>query len=193
MKIGILGGTFNPIHLGHLILAQECWHELSLDKVIFVPAYISPHKEGEIDVSAADRLNMLRLALEGDDRFEISTYELDKKGISYSIDTIRFFKGEFGDDSELCFLVGSDWSGDLSAWKDIDEVLNLTTFVIASRGGVVAEKDQYEDKVQYLEVAGIDTSSTSIRERIEKKEPIDYFVPKSVVEYIRNKGLYRGE
>lgn len=189
MKIGLLGGTFNPVHIGHLVLAEECWHRFGLDKVVFIPAYIQPLKEAEGSVSASDRLNMVRLALEGDDRFTISTFEIDKGGTSYSIDTIKHFKEE-NEEAELFFITGADSAESLSMWKDIDKILSLTTFIIASRPGW-GENSPYEDRVKRIVIPGIEISSSDIRERIKNRQPIDYLVPEKVVEYIRNKGLYR--
>lgn len=190
MKLGILGGTFNPVHIGHLALAQECWHALALEKVIFVPAYLPPHKDVENDVSPADRLNMLRLALEEDDRFEISTHELDAGGTSYSIDTIKSFRKKYGEDAELFFLTGADSAESLSEWKDVDEVLRLATFVIATRPGWKAESP-YGERVRHIDIPDVEVSSTMIRDRVRRREPVDYYVPAPVVRYIRNKGLYR--
>lgn len=190
MKIGLLGGTFNPIHTGHMVLAQECWHRLGLDKVVFVPAYVPPHKDVEGPVSAADRLNMVRLALEGDDRFEISTYEIDSASTSYSIDTIKHFIGKYKEDAELFFLTGADSAESLSMWKEVDEIIRLVTFVIATRPGW-GEDSPYEGKVTRMIIPSIEVSSSGVRERIQKREPIDYLVPAAVVKYIRNKGLYR--
>ncbi|MGB2598815.1 MAG: nicotinate-nucleotide adenylyltransferase [Candidatus Omnitrophota bacterium] len=191
MKIGMLGGTFNPIHMGHLVLAEECWHRFELDKVVFIPAHIPPHKEVECSVSAADRLNMTRLALEGYERFEVSTYEIDKKDISYSIETIKHFKEKYAPGAELFFLTGSDWAGDLSTWKNIDEILDSVTFVIASRPGGNVEKSAYEGKITRITIPALDISSSDIRDRIKRREPIDHLVPAPVVQYIGNKGLYR--
>ncbi len=190
MKIGLLGGTFNPIHIGHLILAQECWYRLSLDKVIFIPAFMPPHKGVEDGLSAADRLNMVRLALEGDDRFEISTYEIDKEGTSYSIDTIRHFREKLGKGGEIFFLAGGDSAEGLSAWKDIDDILRESTFVIATRPGW-GDNSPYEKEVKRVVMPMIEVSSSAIRERIKNGEPIDCLVPSKVVSYIRRKGLYR--
>ena len=190
MKIGLLGGTFNPVHLGHLALAQESWHSLKLDKVIFIPANISPFKEDENLASPQDRLDMLRLALEGDGRFKISTFELDKEGISYSIDTVKYFIGEYDSKDELFFITGADSVKNLEKWKDIDKILKLATFVVATRPGFKIS-GQYKDKVCFISMPGIDISSTMIRDRIKTCEPIDHLVPKAAVEYIRNKGLYR--
>ena len=191
MKIGLLGGTFDPIHTGHLILAQECWHQLELDKVIFIPAFISPFKKEEETVSSADCLNMIRLSLEGDDRFEISTFELDREEISYSIDTIKHFREIYPEpDKELFFLTGADSAESLSMWKGIDQILELSTFVIATRPGW-GEDSSYEARVKRIVIPSIDISSTDVRRRIQKKDPIDFLVQSEVVKYIRNKGLYR--
>jgi nicotinate-nucleotide adenylyltransferase len=190
MRIGMLGGTFNPIHNGHLVLAKECLDRFGLDRVVFIPAHIPPHKEVECGISAADRLNMVRLALEGNGKFEISTYEIDKKDVSYSVDTIRRFREKYGKDAQLFFLTGSDWAGDLSTWKNIDEILGLVTFVIASRPGGSAEKSPFDRKITRIEIPALDISSTDIRSRVKKRQPIDHLVPKLVVRYIRDKALY---
>ncbi|MDD5634234.1 MAG: nicotinate-nucleotide adenylyltransferase [Candidatus Omnitrophica bacterium] len=191
MRIGIFGGSFNPIHIGHLILAQECWDKFRLDKVIFVPAYMPPHKELQGKVSAADRLNMVRIALEGDDRFEISTYEIDQAAVSYSIDTIKYLKGKYEKNDTFFFLTGADSAENLSKWKDIDKILELTTFIIATRPGW-NEDNAYEDSVKYATIPLVEISSTMIRDRIKKRKPIDFLIPCKVVQYIRDKGLYRG-
>lgn len=191
MKIGLLGGTFNPIHLGHLVLAQECWCRLELDKVIFVPTHMPPHKEVACNVSPADRLNMVRLALEGDDRFEISTHEIDRQGTSYSVDSIRHFIDKYGSDTELFFLTGADSASELSMWKDAEDILNLCRFVIATRPGW-DEQSSFEEKVSRITIPAIEVSSTQVRNRVRDRDPIDYIVPQAVVRYIRNKGFYRG-
>ena len=192
MRIGILGGTFDPVHIGHLVLAQECWYQLDLDKVIFVPVFVPPHKDLQGEVSPADRLNMVRLALEGDDRFGISTYEIDKAGTSYSIETVKHVKKECAGDDEVFFLAGSDAGENLEEWKDIDAILDLTTFVIASRPGWEG-RSRYEGRVKRIIIPGMDISSSAVRERIRQQRPIDHIVPARVVGYIRDKGLYRAE
>jgi nicotinate-nucleotide adenylyltransferase len=176
--------------MGHLILAEECWYKLALDKVLFIPAFIPPHKDVEGDVSPADRLNMVRLALEGDKRFEISPYELDKGGTSYTVETLRHFRGAYGEPTHLFFITGADSAESLSMWKAPEEILKLATFVIATRPGW--DKDSpYNDRVTRLEMPEIGISSSMIRQRIKLCEPIDYLVPARVLDYIRNKGLYR--
>ncbi len=191
MKIGLLGGTFNPIHTGHLILAQEAWHQLELDKVIFIPTFISPFKKEEKMVSLADRLNMIRLSLGSDDRFEVSTFELDKGKISYSVDTVRHFKEVYpGFEHELFFITGADSAESISMWQDIDQILELSTFVIATRPGW-GEDSAYEGRVKRMVIPNVEISSTDVRCRVQKKDPIDFLVQSEVVKYIRNKGLYR--
>ncbi|MDD4956701.1 MAG: nicotinate-nucleotide adenylyltransferase [Candidatus Omnitrophica bacterium] len=189
-RIGLFGGTFNPVHTGHLVLAQECWHALNLDKVVFIPSYIPPHKDVQGDVSPADRLNMVRLALEGDDRFEISTYEMDKGGVSFSIDTVRHFREVYGDSAGLFFIAGADAASGLGTWKDPDTLLDLVDFVVVSRPGS-PEITGYEGRITRVDMPGIDISSSMLRERIRVREPIDHMMPVNVVKYIRNKGLYR--
>ncbi len=189
MKIGLLGGTFNPIHIGHMLLAQECWHQLELDKVIFVPVNEPPHKGLACNVSAADRLNMVRLALEDDGRFEISTFEIDKGGTSYSINTARHFRKCFRKDDELYFLTGADSVPGLPEWKDIDKLLEIVILVVASRPAFEIPGAAREG-VKALNIPLVDVSSTMIRKRIKGKEPIDFLVPPRVVKYIREKGLY---
>ncbi len=190
MKIGLLGGTFDPIHIGHLILAQECWYQLGLDKIVFIPTYKQPLKNYSPDVSVADRLNMVRLALENDSRFEISTIEIDEPSDSYSINTIKYFRKKYGKETELFFITGADSIETLSMWKNVDEVLRLVTFVVATRPGW-DEDCQYEEIIKRVDMPAVEISSTNIRERIRKRSPIDFFIPQKVVQYIRNKGLYR--
>ena len=190
MRIGLFGGTFNPIHLGHMVLAQECWYHLALDKVFFIPSCVPPHKKVEGDVTVADRLNMVRLAIEGDNRFEVSTYEIDSAGTSYSINTIKHFREEYKGKAEFFFLSGADSVENLSMWKHPQEILRLSTFIVATRPGW-QETGVYEGMVQRIDIPSIEVSSSNIRERIRSRQPIDYLVPSRVAEYIRDKGLYR--
>jgi nicotinate-nucleotide adenylyltransferase len=190
MRVGLFGGTFNPIHNGHLIIAQECWYQLELDKVIFIPAFIAPHKKNRESVSAADRLNMLRIALEGYSRFEISTYEIDKNGVSYTIDTVKHFVCVYGDENEYFFISGADSLAQLSAWKDPEGILKYVRFVAVSRPGYNMDSVN-RDGIIKVNMPGVDISSTIIRRRIKNREPVDFWLPVNVVKYIRNKGLYR--
>ncbi|MCK4422630.1 MAG: nicotinate-nucleotide adenylyltransferase, partial [Candidatus Omnitrophica bacterium] len=129
MKIGILGGTFNPVHLGHLILAQECQQKLKLDKVVFIPAKIPPHKTRRMIIDAGDRYQMLKLALRGNSCFEVSRIELDRQGSkSYSVDTLSLLKKKWGDEVNLFFITGADALAELHSWKDMDKIFKIARF-----------------------------------------------------------------
>ena len=172
MRIGILGGTFNPVHNGHLYIADKAFKKLHLDKVIFVPAYVSPHKKKPVGTRPLDRLEMLRLVIGSDGRFDVSAYELKKRSTSYSIDTVRFLKKKYGKNSKLFFIIGADSVRGLRKWREIRSILKLARFVAFSR----TEKD---------------VSSTDIRERLRHNRPIKALVPGEVSAYIEKKGLYR--
>lgn len=188
MRIGILGGTFNPIHIGHLILAEDAIGKLMLDRVIFVPAYLPPHKEIEDGPRAADRLAMVRLAIEGNPRFEVSSIEIDARKKSYSIDTLKIFKGMYGDGAKLFFLTGSDSLKDLFSWKDVEEIFKISKFVVAHRPGYPVENVPKE--VETVVITPIEVSSMDIRRRLNEKRSIRYLVPEPVRQYIIEKRLY---
>ena len=189
-KIGILGGSFDPVHNGHIALGEECLHQLKLDKVVFIPASISPFKEGSLAASGEDRLAMLSLAIEGEEKFEISTHEIDTGGVSYSVDTVEYFRETYGEEAEVFFLTGSDSARDLSMWKDIDKLLKLCTFIIATRPGW-GENSPYEGRVKRIIIPSVDVSSSLVREKIKKDEPIEKLVPPAVAKYIKKKLLYK--
>ncbi|MBF0217041.1 MAG: nicotinate (nicotinamide) nucleotide adenylyltransferase [Candidatus Omnitrophica bacterium] len=189
MNIGLFGGTFNPIHLGHMALARECLRSMELSKVIFIPAFMPPHKEIQGNASARDRAEMVELAIKGCDDLELSTYEIDKKGTSYSIDTIKYFIAKYGKGTEFFFLTGSDSLKELKDWKSIDEIMRLVKLVVAKRPGYALDRI-YGDRVIYLEMNETDISSSVIREGVAGGLPVDHLMPSGVWEYIRRKGLY---
>lgn len=190
MRLGILGGTFDPIHLGHLILAQEAFERFKLNRVIFVPAYIPPHKKRKHITTAADRLKMVALAIKGDKRFGISTFEINAKGRSYTVDTLRYFKKGPGCRDKLYFITGSDSLGALSKWKDIEEIFRLSHFVTAARPGYDIKKDTYGSRVIAMPMPAIGISSSLIRDKTSKGDSIHYIVPRRVADYIRKRKLY---
>jgi nicotinate-nucleotide adenylyltransferase len=188
IKIGILGGTFNPPHIGHLVLAQESLNKLKLDKVIFIPTYLSPHKKIKND-NAYMRHKMAVLACKGNPKFEVSGIELKKRDVSYSVNTLREFKKRYGEKAELFFIAGSDSLNELESWKDIDEVLKLVKFVVANRPNFPIEK--LKRKVKLIEVPALDISSFMIRNRVHNSQPIKYLVPESVRKFIIRHRLYK--
>jgi len=188
VKIGILGGTFNPVHIGHLILAEEIREKLSLDRVIFVPANIPPHKASEDIVAARDRFNMLKLAIKGNKFFAVSDLEIKRSGYSYTIDTIRQFKKTYFID-ELYFITGSDLLNYLKEWKDLEEIIGMVKFVVATRPGYPLEK--IPAYIKTLAIRAVDISAFEVRKAIKEKRSFKYLVPEVVSKYIVRKGLYQ--
>jgi nicotinate-nucleotide adenylyltransferase len=188
MKIGILGGTFNPVHIGHLILAEEAREKLYLDKIIFVPAYLPPHKE-DIDIApAAKRLEMLKLAIKGNKYFSVSDIETKRNGRSYTIDTIRSFKEAYPED-ELYFIIGSDLLRYLDEWKDLSQIIQMVKFIAATRPGYALEK--IPAYISTLPIRAVDISGFEIRQAIKQRKSFRYLVPEVVFNYINKKGIYR--
>jgi nicotinate-nucleotide adenylyltransferase len=187
MKIGILGGTFNPIHIGHLILAEEAREKLGLDKVIFMPTYLPPHKEALGIADAQARLAMVKLAIEGNSYFSVSDKEIKRDGRSYTIDTIRELKKEHPQD-EIYFIIGSDLLKYLEDWKDLFEVARLVKFIAATRPGYPLEK--IPSYINTLAIRAVDVSGFQIRERIKQSRSFRYLVPESVYQYITENKLY---
>jgi len=188
MKVGILGGTFNPIHIGHLILAEEAREKLKLDKIIFVPAYLPPHKDNSDIARAKERLSMLKLALKGNKCFSASDIEIKREGRSYTIDTIKEFKKVFPND-ELYFIIGSDLLKYLDEWKDLSDIIKLVKFIVATRPGYPLEK--IPAYISTLPIRAVDISAFEVRSAISQGKSFRYLVPEKVFEYITRRKLYR--
>ncbi|MCK4385355.1 MAG: nicotinate-nucleotide adenylyltransferase [candidate division Zixibacteria bacterium] len=190
-KIGILGGTFDPIHIGHLILAEQARERFQLEEVIFIPSASPPHKTEQELSLAIHRFEMTKLALEGNSFFSVSDIELKREGLSYTVETLRKLK-ELHTDSEIYFLTGSDVLDEITTWKDPEEIYRLARIVIAVRPGFdkFDPEDHFAKKSIIVQITGVDISSTQIRERVRKGESIKYLVPSKVEEYIRKKNLY---
>ena len=195
MKIGVFGGTFDPIHLGHVALAERAQSELSLDRVIFVPAGKTEEKATRGTMDAAKRLEMIRLAIGGKSGFEISTIETDRKGISYTAETLAALAASY-QGAKLFFILGEDTLEDFPRWHQPRRILELAQLAVARRTGAGTEAGvdwQMVAKVgrlQWIEMPLIQISSTEVRRLIASGEPVDALVPPLVAEYIRQQGLY---
>ncbi|MFN3306502.1 MAG: nicotinate (nicotinamide) nucleotide adenylyltransferase [Candidatus Kapaibacteriota bacterium] len=194
-KIGLFGGSFNPIHIGHLIVANFFVCEFDLDYCFFQPTFISPFKlHQENTVSEQHRLKMISLAIRGNPKFKIDTYEIDKAGISYSFETILHFRAKFPN-STIFFLVGSDQIDKFTQWKNWKVILENSYLVVAKRDFKPENKNfvpsEYADNIYFLNNPIIGISSTQIREFISNNIPIDYLVPKEVKKYIFDNKLYK--
>ena len=189
MRIGILGGTFNPIHNGHLRLAEGARRKIKLDKVIFVPVNIPPHKPPLDVIAAKERYKMVYMAIRNKPHFEISDYEIKTGGTSYSIKTLKAFRKRFGQKTKLFFLTGSDSLPMLKAWKNIKKVLELAEFVVASRPGYKMFRPAF--KVRKISIPTPDISSTFIRKSFQSGLSVKRFLPDIVYNYINKKGFYK--
>ncbi len=188
MKIGILGGTFNPIHIGHLILAEEAREKLGLDRVIFVPAYFPPHKDTSDIADAASRLGMIKMAIKGNKYFFVSEMEIKRKGKSYTIDTIREFNRSYPQD-ELYFITGSDLLSYLDEWKDLKKVISMVKFVVATRPGYPLEN--IPSYIKTVAIRAVDISAFEVRTCVRENKSFRYLVPDVVYSYINKVKLYK--
>ncbi len=189
-KIGIMGGSFNPIHYGHLICGEYAKEKYALEKVIFMPTGLSPFKTKTIDEN--HRYNMTELAIEDNKDFMISRIEIDREKPTYTIDTIKFLKDKYPD-IELFFIAGMDILEELASWKDIDDIFNLCSFIIMKRYNHNIDIDNipYIDKIHFCDMPTMNISSTDIRNKIFVDEPIGYLLPNKVKTYIEENNLYK--
>lgn len=192
MKIGFLGGSFDPVHFGHLMAAQDAYEQQQLDRLVLVPAAQAPLKPNEIRSSAKDRLAMLRAAVEGNDRFTISDFELKRGGVSYTIDSARHFRQLYPNDT-LYWIIGGDQLPRLNQWKDIRELATLVEFIFLERPGYPVKEHPEIPGLRLHRCDGhlLAISSTELRERIRKGLALDYFVPHKAIVYIKENKLYR--
>jgi nicotinate-nucleotide adenylyltransferase len=186
MRIGVFGGTFDPPHTGHLIVASAAFDALRLDRLLFVPAAVPPHKVGAVIATPAQRREMVRRAIEGDARFEIEEMELDRPGPSYTVDTLRALR-EREPGAELFFLLGADQLRELHTWREPEEVARLACLAVLSRGG---EPTPDAGRYRFVPVAvpRIDIAATEIRARIRDGRSARYLVPEAILRTVE--GLY---
>lgn len=198
MRVGIFGGTFDPIHLGHLLTAESALEKFSLDSVIFIPANHPPHKIEQSIVSADSRYKMVELAIKDNEKFQISDIELKRNGPSYSIDTINELK-EKHIDADFFFITGADAINDLATWHEAKTLLESCHFIAASRPNIKLDMDLLAKKfgalakanINELDTRRVEISSTEIRDRIRKGKNISYMVPAEVFDYIKCNSLYK--
>jgi len=192
VKIGFLGGTFDPIHFGHLLAAQDAFEQHKLDRLVIVPAAQAPLKPNETQSTSADRLAMVRAATEWDTRFEVSDFELSKGGVSFTIDSARHFRALYPND-ELFWVIGGDQLPKLHLWKDIESLAAIVQFIFLERPGypVKAAPDVPGLRLHRCDGHLLAISSTELRDRTRRGLSLDYFVPHKAIVYIREKGLYR--
>jgi len=192
VKIGFLGGSFDPVHFGHLMAAQDAYEQQKLDRLVLVPAAQAPLKPNDIQSSAEDRLAMLRAAIEWDQRFTISDLELRRGGVSYTIDSARHFRKLYPND-ELFWIVGGDQLPNLHRWKDIGELAKIVEFIFLERPGfpVRAKVEIPGLRLNRCDGHLLAISSTELRERVKHNLSLDYFVPHKAIVYIRENNLYR--
>ena len=215
-KIGLFGGTFNPIHFGHLRSAEEIYESLQFDRIFFIPSAYPPHKKDDRIPSAPLRGEMVQLAIAGNPHFSLSKVELDRQGKSYSVETIGHFRRQFGRQTDLYFIIGLDAFLEVHTWKQYTELFELCHFVVMTRPGfekkfspehLPVELAKYfcydKQKAGYIhrsgcgvfpkEITALDISSTKIREKFQKGRSVKYLLPPSVEEFIFRNKLYHAK
>jgi nicotinate-nucleotide adenylyltransferase len=190
-RLGIFGGTFDPIHLGHLLVAEVTRCLLRLDRVMFVPSRVPPHK-GEVSTPAETRYRMVTLACESNPFFGVSDHELRRQGPSYTIETLRAFREEFPAETEHYLMIGADSARDFESWQAFEELLEESTVVVMGRPGVTASQlpERVGARTQYLSTPLIEISSSSVRRTVREGGSIRYMVTDPVEEFIRSERLY---
>jgi len=201
MDIGIFGGSFNPIHLGHLIVAEEVFQQRNLSMIVFIPTGISPHKESSELADASHRYQMVGDAISDNEHFEISDIEIKRTGKSYTIDTIKMLNEIYGEGHKFYMIVGTDMINEINTWKDVDTLSKMCHFIVVNRFPVEMDEEllsesalcagRKEEIVQYMvQIPSIGISSTAIRGKLYSGRSIKYLVPKCVEEYIKKNKLY---
>ena len=190
MRLGIFGGSFDPPHVGHLLVAVDSYEQLGLDRLVFVPAAMQPLKVNRSAASPADRLELVRLLVGQDPRFEVDPVEIERRGLSYTVDTLETYARRFPD-AERFFLIGSDALETFGAWREPDRILGLAGLVVLRRPGSPPGAATVPRGARTLVTRLVDVSSTEVRERIRAGKSIRGFVPESVAEFIDSKRLYR--
>jgi len=197
-RLGLLGGTFNPPHVGHLVCAQDAWAQLGLDRVLLLPVHTPPHKEVDGDPGVAQRVALCEAAVVGDPRLGVSRAEADVPGRSYTVDTLSRLHDACPED-QLTFIVGGDMASTLPEWREPEAILALATLGVAARQGVGREQvlehlarelPGSADRIRFFDMPRIDVSSSLVRRRVAAGRPVRYLVPDAVADHIDREGLY---
>jgi len=198
-RIGVMGGTFDPIHYGHLVLAETIRDTYNLDEIVFVPTGKPPHKKEREITDAKERVDMVALAIDTNPYFTLSTIEVKRQGYSYTADTLEQLKLQYPGSCELYFITGADAIMELHTWRDVERLTDLCRFIAAMRPGTRKERfDRFlrtlpphlKGRIQVTQVPALEISSTDIRARVQQGKTIRYLLPETVEQYIRDKGLY---
>jgi nicotinate-nucleotide adenylyltransferase len=195
LRLGIMGGTFDPIHFGHLVTAEEALVQFNLDRVVFMPTGQPVRKTHRHVSSAEDRYLMTVIATASNPDFDVSRMEIDRPGDTYTVDTMTALRAQYGAGAELYFITGADAVREILTWKDADRFVGLCTFIAATRPGyddALATDGPVElpPSVEYMEVPALAISSSDIRERVRTRRPIGYLLPEAAASYIHKNGLY---
>jgi nicotinate-nucleotide adenylyltransferase len=194
IRLGVMGGTFDPIHHGHLVAASEVAHIFSLDEVVFVPTGQPWQKQNKKVSASEDRYLMTVIATASNPGFSVSRLDIDRPGPTYTIDTLRDLRTERGDDADYFFITGADALSRMLSWQDVDELFTLAHFVGCTRPGHrLTGHGLPEDKVSLVEIPALAISSTGCRQRVAEGQPIWYLVPDGIVQYIAKRKLYRSQ
>ncbi|MCC5024936.1 MAG: nicotinate-nucleotide adenylyltransferase [Candidatus Synoicihabitans palmerolidicus] len=192
MKIGLMGGSFDPVHFGHLVAAQDAMEQYRLDRLVLIPAAQAPMKAHHVHATGHARVAMVKSAVDWDSRFEVSDFEVKRGGVSYTVDTATYFRTVFPDD-ELYWIMGGDQVSKLGQWKDIEILAGLVEFIYLERPGHAAREAPLVPSLKLRRCNGhlIEISSTELRQRLHLGFSLDYFVPHNAIEYIQQHRLYR--
>ena len=198
-RIGALGGTFDPPHLGHLLLAVAAAEQLELDRVLFIPAGVPPHKQERSVSSSTDRLLMTRLAIAGDPCFELSPIEIERPGVSYTVDTVEELASKYGEGVDLFLVMAVDSLAHVDTWREPDRLLELAQWAVGPRPGwpmpsreaLAGRYGARHERIHLLDGPAMAISSSDVRARVAARRSIRYLVPRAVEEHVAARGLYR--
>lgn len=200
LKLGLMGGTFDPIHNGHLLIANEALWRLNLDRVVFIPTGDPPHKQDHHITPAWCRLDMVRLATQDNPNFEVSTIEIDRPGLSYTAQTLQALHEDYENQADFYFIIGVDAAADLLSWNEPDRVVTLAKLVVVDRPGFTFPMDKLKaglpeinlaERIILVHVPLVEIASTEIRHRVAKGQPIRYLLPEEVIAHIEREHIYQ--